>query len=482
MKWLFNPTKITASGYCTFGNKTSQSGATVTNGFVYSPRINFPIGAFNLCQDEKGHYTRNYHIKTEIKFTVYDSRYIEESLGSVSYTFTTGIGYAYSSSNTASNPSGKVGYPDTAGNYYLQIDGQTLLNDLIANEIPINEELINLDDYPLHIEFACEVCGCRCEPDIITTTIEPNNAIYNAGYYYIPFSKPDHNTIYSSVRARVAVVPYCPHSIVEMRNYRDNIMVTASTDQQSQEITMDNAIVEFNTHETLYLKLSYNKMLNLVEKLIASAPGMVEEKIDRYGWAIQVQIFWYKQYDECESIGNIPYQHQTFKLQGSTHDISLYHGTTPVHKHYKAIPDARFDGENSLYVTWDANALQQTTSAPQELYIGLAIRNSVEYPRVLKTTKNGSERRARGRIRPKERVIWIQMAALDDEEVYIDDLQDIVTSNLSLIKKLEYFFSNWHDSYTYVRPVLGYYRPDCENGMGGPHWLCASDKSFLVYL
>ena len=477
MKWLFNPTKITASGYCTFSNKTSQSGATVTNGFVYSPRINFPIGAYNLCQDEKGHYTRNYHIKSEIKFTVYDSRYTEESLGSVSYTFTTGIGYAYSSSNTASNPSGKVGYPDAAGNYYLQIDGQTLLNDLIANEIPVNEELINLDDYPLHIEFACDICGCRCEPEIITTTIDPNDAIYNAGYYYIPFSKPAHGTEYASVWARAAVVPDCPQSIVEMKSYRNNIVVTYSTDQKAKEISMNNAIVEFHTHKTLYLKLSYNKMLSLADALTE----MIAGKIDRFGWVIQIQWFWYKKYDECESIGHTTH-HPTFKLQGATHDISLYHGTTPVHKHYKAIPDARFDGENSLYVTWDANALRQTTSAPQELYIGLAIRNSVEYPRFLKTTKKGSERRARGRIRPKERVIWIQMAALDDEEVYIDDLQDIVTSNLHLIKKLKYFFSNWHDSYTYVRPVLGYYRQDCEYFMGGPHWLCASDKAFLVHL
>ena len=98
--------------------------------------------------------------------------------------------------------------------------------------------------------------------------------------------------------------------------------------------------------------------------------------------------------------------HPTFKLQGATHDISLYRGTTPVHKHYKAVPDARFDGDNSLYVTWDANTLRQTVPAtPQELYIGLAIRNSVEYSGILKKTKNGSERRARGRIRPRERVI-----------------------------------------------------------------------------
>ena len=71
----------------------------------------------------------------------------------------------------------------------------------------------------------------------------------------------------------------------------------------------------------------------------------------------------------------------------------------------------------------------------------MAIRNSVEYSRVLKTTKNGSERRARGRIRPKERVIWIQMAALDDEEAYIEDLQDVVLSSLSSMKKLNYFLS-----------------------------------------
>lgn len=60
-------------------------------------------------------------------------------------------------------------------------------------------------------------------------------------------------------------------------------MLTDNTDQQSQEIPMNSAIVEFRTHEILYLKLSYNEMLNLVEELIATAPGMVEEKIDREG-------------------------------------------------------------------------------------------------------------------------------------------------------------------------------------------------------
>jgi hypothetical protein len=44
-------------------------------------------------------------------------------------------------------------------------------------------------------------------------------------------------------------------------------------------------------------------------------------------------------------------------------------------------------------------------SAPTELYIGLAIRNSVEYSKYLKETKSGSERRARGRIRPRETVV-----------------------------------------------------------------------------
>lgn len=129
---------------------------------------------------------------------MYNSVYTEESLGSVSYTFTTGIGYAYSSSNTALVPSGNVGYPDAAGNYYLQIDGQTLFNDFDAQGV-IRGDLASFSDYPLHMEFACEVCGCRCEPDIITTRITPSDAIYNAGYYYIPFSKPAHDTVYASV-------------------------------------------------------------------------------------------------------------------------------------------------------------------------------------------------------------------------------------------------------------------------------------------
>jgi hypothetical protein len=99
----------------------------------------------------------------------------------------------------------------------------------------------------------------------------------------------------------------------------------------------------------------------------------------------------------------------------------------------------------------------------------LAIRNSVEYAGVLKTTKNGSERRARGRIRPREKIVWIQWVDTDDEEVYIEDLQDIVITNLYFMKKLNYFFTNYGECYTYVRPVLGYYRVDCESGMGGPH-------------
>jgi hypothetical protein len=57
-----------------------------------------------------------------------------------------------------------------------------------------------------------------------------------------------------------------------------------------------------------------------------------------------------------------------------------------------------------------------------------------------------------------------------------------VASNLELMGKLNYFFTNYGECYTYVRPVLGYYRRDCENGNGGPHWLCASDKAFLVQL
>ena len=481
MKQLFNPTKITSSGYCTFRSSMTQGGSTLRNGFIYSPLITFPLSKAGICTDEHGHYTRNVDVRTEIKFTLYDSEFTSQSIGAITYTSTTGLIYPYTDSNTYEQyPSTNWGYPFLAGSYYLQIDGQTLFNDFDAQGV-IHGDLASFSDYPLHMEFACEVCGCRCEPEIITTVVEPNSAIYNAGYYYIPFSKPDHDTDYASVRARVAVVPNCLHSIVEMKKYRSDIMVTDNTDQQSQEVSMNNAIVEFRTYETLYLKLSYNEMLNLVEELIASAPGMVEEKIDRDGWAIQVQIFWYKQYDECESIGNTMY-HPTFKLQGAKHDISLYHGTTPVHKHYKAIPDARFDGENNLYVTWDANALRQTTSASGELYIGLAIRNSVEYSRYVKMTKDDSERRARGRIRPREKVIWIQMADIDDEEVYIEDLQDIVTSNLPFMKKLEYFFLYWGDCHTYVRPVLGYYRSDCNECTGGPHWLCASDKSFLVRL
>lgn len=76
-----------------------------------------------------------------------------------------------------------------------------------------------------------------------------------------------------------------------MKSYRNDIKVTYSTDQQAQEISMDNAIVEFNTHDTLYLKLSYNEMISLVDSLVASAPEMAEEKIDRFGWAMQIQWF-----------------------------------------------------------------------------------------------------------------------------------------------------------------------------------------------
>ena len=74
-------------------------------------------------------------------------------------------------------------------------------------------------------------------------------------------------------------MPDCPNSIVEMRSYRNNIKVTYSTDQKAQEIPMDNAIIEFNTHATLYLKLSYNKMLSLADALTE----MIAGKIDRFG-------------------------------------------------------------------------------------------------------------------------------------------------------------------------------------------------------
>lgn len=481
MKQLFNPTKITSSGYCTFRTSMTQGGSTITNGFIYSPLISFPLTGFLICSDEHGHYTRNMDIRTEIKFTLYDSEFTSNSIGAITYTSTTGLIYPHTNSNTNDQqPSTQSGYPSLDGDYYLQIDGQSLFNDFKTQGIAAGD-LSGFSDYPLHMEFACEVCGCRCEPEIITTTITPSDAIYNAGYYYIPFSKPDHDTPYASVWARAAVVPDCQHSIVEMKKYPDVIFATTNTDQQAEEISMDNAIMEFYTHDTLYLKLSYNDMLNLVDELIASAPGEVERKIDENGWAIKTQVFWYKTHDECESIG-IKIYHPTFKLQGSTHDISLYHGTTPVHKHYKAIPDARFDGANNLYVTWNEGELRQTTFSSSELYVGLAIRNSVEYGGVLKKTKSKSERRARGRIRPKETIVWIQMVDIGDEEVYIEDLQDIVMSNLHLMKKLEYFYLYWGGCYTYVRPVLGCYRSDCENGNGGPHWLCASDKSFLVYL
>lgn len=481
MKQLFNPTTITSSGYCTFSTSMTQGGSIITNGYIYSPLISFPLSKAGICTDEHGHYTRNTEIRTEIKFTLYDSEYTSQPRGAITYTSTNDLIYPYTDSNiNGQGPATDSGYPFLAGNYYLQIDGQSLFNDFYTQGIATGG-LSGFSDYPLHIEFVCEVCGCKCEPEIITTTIEPNSAIYNAGYYYIPFSKPNHDTNYASVRARAAVVPFCPHSIVEMRKYYSDIKVTASTDQQAQEILMDNAIVEFFTYDTLYLKLSYNEMHTLVDELISFAPGTVEQKINDEGWAIKVQILWYKADYECESIGHTN-RHSTFKLQGSTHDISLYRGTIPVHKHYKAIPDARFDGENNLYVTWNAVELRQTITQPEMLYIGLAIRNSVEYSRVLKMTGNQTERRARGRIRPRERVIWIQTADFDDEVAYIENLSNIVRSNLYLMKKLNYFFSNWHDSYTYVRPVLGYYRQDCEDCTGGPHWLCASDKSFLVHL
>jgi hypothetical protein len=106
MKQLFNPTKITSSGYCTFRTSMTQGGSTLANGFIYSPLISFPLSRAGICTDEHGHYTRNTEIRTEIKFTLYDSEFTHQSIGSITYTSTTGLIYPYTNSNiNDQNPS-----------------------------------------------------------------------------------------------------------------------------------------------------------------------------------------------------------------------------------------------------------------------------------------------------------------------------------------------------------------------------------------
>lgn len=77
----------------------AQNGSIISNGYIYSPLISFP-SRLGICTDEHGHYTHNTEIRTEIKFTLYDSEYASKSLGVITYTSTTGLVYPYTNLNT----------------------------------------------------------------------------------------------------------------------------------------------------------------------------------------------------------------------------------------------------------------------------------------------------------------------------------------------------------------------------------------------
>jgi hypothetical protein len=93
MKQLFNPTKITSSGYCTFKSGIDREGNSIRNKFIYSPLISFPLNKSVICTDEHGHFTRNIDFRTEIKFTLYDSKFTSQSIGAITYTSTTDLIY-----------------------------------------------------------------------------------------------------------------------------------------------------------------------------------------------------------------------------------------------------------------------------------------------------------------------------------------------------------------------------------------------------
>jgi hypothetical protein len=174
--------------------------------------------------------------------------------------------------------------------------------------------------------------GYKNTADVVTKNISMTSATYNAGYYYIPFTRPDTGTNYSSVYVRAAIVPDCPHSIVELKRYKHSIVYTESTDMNATTGTINTLISNCPFGATRYIKLASSILESMVEELYT----ICSDKIDEYGPSIQVQWFWYHNAEVDECLGDIGDKHSLI-VKGDygyvfKHDISLYRGTTPVHK------------------------------------------------------------------------------------------------------------------------------------------------------
>lgn len=484
MRWIYNPTRITTDGYLTFGNGRDQGGNLKNKFFAYSPAITFPAIS-NISTDEHGHFSRKQIISASIKLTIYDS-FGQKSFGNCIINY---IPRWVTSVNLQdANLSSNTGFPATSGTYYFQFLASDIVR-FLNNEGVIQDNTgatltaDNLYCYPIYMEFVCNTMGYKNSADIITTRISTTSATYNAGYYYIPFTRPDTGTSYSSVRVRAAIVPDCPHSIVEMVSYKNNIVYTASTDMNATTGSINNLIYNIPSNETRYIKLSYTEIKNMIEIL----DGICPDKIDADGVAIQVQWFWYHDTNVEECLGDYGDKHSLRTKDSSgyeyKHDISLYRGTIPVHKTNRPklnIDWIRYCEAKDLHVTWDIDGMDDWGVCDYDCMIGLSIVNTTYNARTLKylDPRTEKERRARGRIRPREYVVWIDPIDMYDCEWTFSDIHREIRWHLH--KKLRFFYDNVDDAYVYVRPVIGYYRRDCDNGNGGYHWLRASDEYIRV--
>ena len=483
MRWLFKPTKITSDGYLTFGSGRDQGGSLKNNFFAYSPAIVFPTQS-SLSTDEHGHFSAKCLTKESIKLTIYES-HGDRSFGSCIINYIPN--WVTSVNLNDANLSTNVGFPTNSGTYYLQFLASDIIRFFNKNGISSDPSghSLTVDDlyqYPIHIEFVCNTIGYKNTADVITKNINLTSATYNAGYYYIPFTRPDTGTGYSSVYVRAAVVPDCPHSIMELKPYKHSIVYTESTDMNATTGTINTLISNCPFGATRYIKLASSIIESMIEELYT----MCSEKIDDYGPSIQVQWFWYHSTEVDECLGDISDRHSLI-VKGDNgyvfkHDISLYRGTIPVHKTNRPklhINWEKYCESKDLYVTWDGIEFP-TNWIGRTMAIGFAITNSAYYSRHLEYIDNNSrkERSARGRTRRGEYVVWIEDIDPQDEEWVFTDIDREIRWYLN--KKLQYFYNNVDDPYVYIRPVIGYYRQDGDCGNGGYHWLRASDEYIRV--
>lgn len=480
MRWLFNPITITSDGYVSYGHGRDQGGNLQVNFFTYSPAINFPKGIISIETDEHNHWTRQHLEEVEIKFTIYSS--YSQGLSFGSFTINYIPNFVSSINSSDANLSDNSGYPNNAGTYYLQFLSSDIIRRLNNNGIYEDESgntltVNTLNSYPIHMEFVCRAIGCKYDADVITTTVDINSATYNAGYYYIPITRPNRDTSYSSVRARAAIRPNCPYSIMELIRYSDGIVYTSSTDANASTGAVNNLVYELNLGDTKYIKLSYSHIQTLIPQLQMLCP----DKIDTYGLAIQIQLFWHRSGDINASLGDLQDVHSLVTTDSSgytyKHDISLYQGTTPIHKRNQPKINIKWSNilQRKIGASWNPSDWQNYED--RQLHIGIAIRNSVEYDRTLKYIDHNTkkERKCRGRIRPRDCIVWLDSIDIADGSYFSTDMGQNFFDYIEGKRKLTYWY-NLGSPYFYIRPVIGYSRQDCAEGGVYIHWLRASDE------